>query len=179
MAPDYQELETALDRAGSEYRPAESHGLLCGAITVNSKASIAQCLAEILFDCEAGDVLAKEAWRLLASLAESTREQLGSDDAEFELLLPADDAALSARADAMVKWCEGFLFGMSLGGLTSGMELPQDSAEIISDITSIANADSADPEDDEFALQEIIEYLRVSVMILSEEVEITSGHGPH
>jgi hypothetical protein len=61
-----------------------------------------------------------------------------------------------------------------LGGIGDTAELPGDVAEIIQDISEISRADvdgGAQGEDEENALSELVEYVRMSVLLVNEELQ--------
>jgi hypothetical protein len=107
---------------------------------------------------------------------------------DFCPLLPEDDASLEDRVGALALWCQGFLFGLGLAGFSLDDEKEGDPGavqlgEIVNDLSEISRADiSADEFDDEdeadFALAELIEYVRVSVQIMFEELESTQTTSP-
>ena len=58
---------------------------------------------------------------LLLRLFEQTRDLLGSDEFEFDLFLPEDEALLGERLEALSSWCQGFLFGVGSSYSESGL----------------------------------------------------------
>lgn len=91
----------------------------------------------------------------------------------FSLLLPPDSTALADRAEAVSDWCQGFLQGIyHVDGA-----LPENTSiqvrEAVEDIREIGHLEThgGDPEDSERALVEVIEYLRVAVQLIREELQ--------
>ena len=123
-----------------------------------------------------------------------TRRALASADLEFTPLLPEDDSELDARVEELALWCHAFLSGLAFGGLSlpeGSTRLPVDSdaeaatetslEEIVKDFAAISRAglsagELSDPTDADFALAEIVEYVRVSVQIVLEEIADTRGN---
>lgn len=101
------------------------------------------------------------------------------DDPElrFEPLLPATDATLDARADALVEWCRGFLGGLGLAGISARAGVSAEAGEILQDLGTIAGSrfEYADAEEDENALAEVIEFIRVGVLLLHAELNAHPG----
>ncbi len=94
-------------------------------------------------------------------------------DAPFLPLLPDDDEPICERAAALVEWCEGFLFGFGMNGSADLSELSQEVREFVSDLKEITRMDASSPEDDEEnegALNELVEYIKIGTLILHEEV---------
>jgi len=89
-------------------------------------------------------------------------------------LLPGDDASLLQRTQALSRWCAGYLYGLALGGIKDDAAFPGDTGEVIKDFYEISNADFiADPTDDdnEEAYMEIMEYVRMSVLLMYEDLQ--------
>jgi uncharacterized protein len=129
------------------------------------------------FDCAmtfAGEsaALPAETGAALKPVFERTRGQLNGG-LEFDLFLPDEDTALELRANALKLWCEGFLYGLSAGGLGQNMELSADAAEFMQDLAEfckIGHDESESTESDEFYLLELIEYVRGGVLLLHDEL---------
>jgi hypothetical protein len=92
----------------------------------------------------------------------------------FEPLLPDADSSMDARGDALVEWCRGFLGGLGLAGVSSRQGLSADAGEILQDFGTIAASrfEYADSEEDESALAEVIEFIRVGVLLLHAELTV-------
>ena len=91
----------------------------------------------------------------------------------FEPLLPADDQPIGARTAALAQWCQGFLYGLGAGGITDASGLPADTGEIVRDFTEISRAgvdETQDEESNEAAYAELVEFVRVGVQLLFEEL---------
>jgi uncharacterized protein YgfB (UPF0149 family) len=92
--------------------------------------------------------------------------------------LPEDDAAVEERVEALGQWCQGFLLGISAGGLKDLDKLPGDSGEILRDMVEIARVGSYELEggdEDEESFQQLLEYVRTGVLLLNEEVNPTTA----
>lgn len=112
---------------------------------------------------------------------------LSGSGLEFYPLLPDDDAILGERVAALALWCHGFLSGLGLAGFSLDSDQTGESTagpleEILCDFSEISRAavgaDEFDDEDQaDFALAELIEYVRVSVQIVFEELEPSRASG--
>ena len=170
---DHERLEQALRRADALTGAAEGHGALCGLICAQGRADRAAWQAQVMGEREPGDVLAREAESLLEALYEQTVEQLNDTALGFRLLLPDDDQPLGRRAEALGRWCQGFLFGLGLGGIRAERELPEDVREILRDLAEISRVEfdvEGAGEAEESAYAEIVEYVRVGVLLINEEM---------
>jgi uncharacterized protein YgfB (UPF0149 family) len=89
------------------------------------------------------------------------------------LLLPGEEAALPERADALGSWCQGFLLGLSLGGVQDIGKLPGDAAEVVRDMVELSRAGSYElsgSDEDENAYAELLEYVRTGALLVNEEM---------
>jgi uncharacterized protein YgfB (UPF0149 family) len=116
---------------------------------------------------------AVEVRRQLMALHTGILRQLNDDAFGFDLLLPDDEAPLSLRTEALSQWCGGFLYGLALGGFREGTEMPETVSEVMKDFYEISHARfayEATDDADEAAYMEIVEYVRMSVLLLHEEL---------
>ena len=94
-------------------------------------------------------------------------------------MLPDDDDSLTQRVNAIGDWSQGYLIGLSLGGITDFAPLPDDAREIAKDLLEISRAgtsyDLEGNEEDENAYAELVEYLRVGVLLINEELQPTQA----
>jgi uncharacterized protein YgfB (UPF0149 family) len=168
----FDELETALAAGDARISAAEGHGSLCGSLSALSGFDAADWLSEILPE---GGEHADEAHprELLETLFSETRSALDGQMMEFEPLLPDDSQPLERRTAALAEWCSGFMFGMARANFAPGEEMPEAASEVLKDFAELARA-SVDPEDsddgNETAYAELVEYLRVSVQLVYDEL---------
>lgn len=173
----YRELGESLLAAGAAVAAAECHGFLsgqsCGAVPPE------ESLWQEFLDLRTGDDrLAGECHEQVRRLLEDTRRQLWSEDFDFRLCLPDDDAALPERVEALAAWCQGFLAGFGLAPDAPARLLSGDVQEWLKDMDMIARAGVDEPdEDDELALAQVAEHVRTGVMLVIEEMRASSGAG--
>ena len=166
-------LDMMLHAAGAESGAAEAHGLLCGMTCAGGKVAGNVWLEHLLGENNTLSAAAQDCIETLTSLQKDILRQFNDDALGFALLLPHDDEPLALRTRALSHWCEGFLYGMALGGVREATPLPPDSAEIIKDFYDISHAgfSSEGTEDaDEAAYLEIVEYVRMCVLLVHEEL---------
>lgn len=170
----HAELEERLQVAAAESGAAESHGLLCGMICAGNSTPPDRWLAHLLGEENTLSAAARDCSNMLTTLHTEALRQLHGEALDFQLLLPDDDMPLALRAGELAAWCQGFLFGLGLGGLRGEVEYPETIGEVMRDFYEIANArfdyESAD-EEDEAAYIEIVEYVRMSVLLLHAELQ--------
>ncbi|MCF6257781.1 MAG: UPF0149 family protein [Gammaproteobacteria bacterium] len=177
--PDYLILDSALHRLDTEITPSEVHGTLCGLLCANSNAGVDIWQQALWPNQPGGDLLAAEAHEIFKQTHDVTRRQLNDPTCEFQMLLPDDNDSLDARVNALGDWCQGYLIGLSLGGITDFAPLPEDAREITKDLLEIARAGTSyeleGSEEDENAYAELVEYLRVGVLLINEELQPTQA----
>jgi len=174
--PAYTEMVELLKQSGATQEPAESHGLL-SALLCGSKDAIRIWLDELLTEQHDGDMLQLEAKQMMEGFAAVVKVQLQGTDLSYELLLPDDDEALHERVFALAQWCQGFYLGLGIIGISELEQLPDDSREVVQDMMEIARIENYDEqseekttEEDESAYAELVEYLRVGVLLVYEEL---------
>ena len=180
-----------MDVLGRPMSVAELHGCFCGVLCAGGADAATAWLEECVREADAEATAAEETRGIFRLMELETWRALASADLEFTPLLPEDGLPLADRVSELGLWCHGFLSGLGLGGLT----LPEDSSstdddpdakfensieEIVKDFAAISRAglsaaERNDPTDADFAVAEIIEYVRVSVQIVFEEIGDTRG----
>lgn len=177
--PNYLTISSALDKLETEVTPGEVHGTLCGLLCADVGAS-ADVWQDNLWPhkpMDKNDLLTAEALETLNQLHDITRLQLNAPDCDFELMLPDDDDPMETRVNALGDWCQGFLVGLTLGGVKDFSPLPEDAREVANDLVEIARAgtsyDLEGSEEDENAYTELVEYLRVGILLINEELQPT------
>jgi len=177
--PDYLTLVSALEKLGTEIMPSEIHGTLSGLLSANSRANPEVWQQALWPNQPKGDLLAAEAHEVFKQTHEITCTQLNDPSCKFQMLLPDDDDSLTQRVNALGDWCQGFLIGLSLGGIKDFSPLPEDAREIAKDMLEIARAgttyDLEGSEEDEDAYAELVEYLRIGVLLINEELQPTQS----
>ena len=173
MPSTHQPLFERLTRLLDPCNPAELHGLLCGLLCADRDLDRERWLshaAEQLAD----DVEPTEPIRdLLLKLFDYGAAQLDAPDGSVTPLLPDDDAPLRQRTDALGAWCHGLLYGLGLGQADRRGQLSAESREFLRDATEIAQVgfetDAASAAD-EAAYAEVVEYLRVGLLMILEDL---------
>ena len=169
----HAELDGMLHSAGAGSGAAEAHGLLCGMAVAGGRVAGGVWLEHLLGEDNTLSAAAQDCNAVLKSLQAQILHQLNDAALGFALLLPSDDEPLALRTRALGHWCEGFLYGMALGGTRDDARLPEDSAEIMKDFYEISHAGFSSSETadaDEAAYLEIVEYVRMCVLLLHEEL---------
>lgn len=180
----YQTINKLFQSNETDLTAAEAHGLATGMLCIENKIESAIWLAELFPD---DIVLTDDDKIVLVSLFEQTRKLLTEENNDFryDLFLPADDDALADQLQALCQWCEGFLFGV--GYTRSSSEWPGESGGVMQDIVEFTKLDTevdVDMDEEELneqeaALIEIQEYLRVAVMTVRDQFSEQSNESTH
>jgi uncharacterized protein YgfB (UPF0149 family) len=157
--------------------PSDLHGSLTGYLCGGGVADARGWLAALELDPD--NTMAEIPPAVLTRLYEQCAAWFDDPESGFEPLLPPADVALDRRADALVEWCQGFLGGLGLAGVSQRHGLSADAAEILKDFGTIAGTrfEYADGEEDETALTEVIEFIRVGILLLHAELTAAAGRG--
>jgi len=139
-------------------------------------------LLEKTFEKNPGAAVTEFAWEgalpgtaapLLRGIYEQTRAALAGMQMQFELLMPEDDEPIERRTEALTLWCNGFVYGLGTSGAPDPERLPGDAGEIVRDLAHIMRAGVDEREGleaNEAALAELVEFVRVGVQVVFEEL---------
>lgn len=162
--PEVSAVQEESRRLGLAASPAELHGGLCGWLAGGGE-DVPAWPARVLADDSLPTPAPDDA---LDRLRQVSVAQLNDRDFAFDLLLADPAAALAARADALFEWCRAFLGGFGLAARTRPT-LSEEGDEALQDLARLAQASSADfdsADEDEAALAEIEEFVRVAALLL-------------
>jgi len=181
--PDIPQLEDLLFNVDAALGATESHGALCGMLCAQGATEASQWMLNVLGEHEETSRGLQQVGKKLLGIHKITVEQMNDSDADFELMLPDDDEPLEMRVEGLGMWCQGFVYGLAVGGIKEDSVLPEDSKELIQDILEISRAgyvadneaelatDEEDSEEDEVAFMEVCEYVRMGVLLIYEELQ--------
>lgn len=168
---NYSQIHRLLSESRALTGPAEAHGTLAGALCATGGYRVEDWLAEILPEgaAEGGAV------QLLRGIYDETRAALTGTQMQFELLMPDDEEPIELRTEALTLWCNGFVYGLGSSGATDPERLPGDAGEIVRDLAQIMRAGVDEKEGieaNESALAELVEFVRVGVQVVFEELGV-------
>lgn len=173
-------LEHLLSRLELGISAAHLHGSLCGYLCAGGSAAPGDWLADVLPEPDAWSHLAASDRQTLARLYQHALDDLNDPELRFLPLLPDDDEPLQSRADALSDWCAGFIGGIGLGGLSRASVLSGEAKEAMQDFETLARSRielGDDPEADENAYGELLEFVRIGVVMLHHEFQQRHGEG--
>lgn len=156
---------------------AECHGIACGLLCRLWDASL-----DVFIDLlDVLELVKDPGTGLRISLEEllnSSRAQLADEDMGLSLWLPDDDETLEDRTMALSQWCSGFLAGLGSSGDEPLKAMSDEGNEALKDLQQISGADVTDTtesEKDEKAFFEIVEYIRVVILMIREDLRGPEG----
>ncbi len=171
--PDLSAIEAESRRLSLAVSPFELHGALCGWLA-GGGANVREWPAKVLADDAIATPAADGA---LDELRQASASQLEDRSFDFALLLPEGDASLAERSGALFDWCRGFLGAF---GLAAGAKAPlsEEGKEALTDLAKLAAAQpqSDGDEEDEQALVEIEEFVRVAVLLVHGDCVLATKH---
>jgi uncharacterized protein len=167
----HDQLQAAADLAGLEMRASEIHGLVCGEICRRLRFGPGADFPALLGIPDSEDGTQRAVLDAVDELMSATHRDL-DEGMQFALLLPDDDEPLADRTDALADWARGFTLALLRGEDHALKNFDGDSAEVVRDLLKISEArPGEDPEEDERALAELEEYIRVGVQLVFEELQ--------
>lgn len=168
---DYDRFDQLFRQLNAAGFPAELHGHLVGRLSAGSRLDHAGWL-EVAREVIDGRGSPAEADRvLLIQLYDATLAQLTASGFELTLLLPDDEAPIEQRALALGQWCEAFLGGFGL--VAREQPLSEEAESVLADFAAIAQVqtDLEESEANEVDFMEVMEYVRMAVLMLFSECQ--------
>ena len=177
---DFETLSQVLADASAELPTAEVHGLMSALVCVPGEPRIAVLHGEVLGP-HASAPQAEGCRSALAEVWTQTLDTLAENDFTFEPLLPSDGVPLAERTLALGEWCTGYLAGLGLAGVKPyERSFSGEAGEFLHDLLQMSQIEP-DPdanEDSEADYTELVEYVRIGVMLLREELELVGRENP-
>lgn len=171
--PTVARVQAELDALALSTDASEVHGGLCGWLAGGGQSG-ARWLSAVLADDAVPDVARDSALHQLHAV---TVNQLDDPDFGLQLLLPEAADALEKRSAALFDWCQGFLggFGLAVG---PDAQMTEDGREALSDLGKLAAAHPQieGDEEDEEALAELEEFVRVAALLLYGDHVLARRH---
>lgn len=165
--PTYTELTSALNKTALKLHGSQVHGLISGVLCGNSQNTAAW--EELV----TGGKEPGKTHEVLQTLHDISAKQLDEFLFEFQLVLPPESDELPVRAEALTLWCQGFLTGLKFVQVRITDREPGEITEAINDLIEIAKMNYEDVvanEEDEEAYVELVEYVRMAVILIYQYV---------
>lgn len=180
---DFQQVSEALSPYPELESPAFIQGMLIGLICGDNDIQEAVWIKKLVEEAEIKSV--KESFlKALDEMYQSTNKGLNGSGFELTFCLPDDDEPLPIRALMLGQLSEGILYGLGLIGVLNGAEneIPQTVRELVEDFGQIARIDVAGlgddleiTEEDESDFVELVEFVKVGVLTINEELNPTEA----
>ncbi|MBV5308053.1 UPF0149 family protein [Chromatium okenii] len=170
-APDHDLFHEVLALSPLDPSPSEAQGMLCGLMCGGATDPLATWLTQLLPANDAVEIPFAHYHAALHPLVQTLGAALADTELRFELGLPDDDHPLPERAVALYDWVRGFLFAIGVLGVAE-RDLPEQMREILHDFTELTRIDLDaldDDEDNEQALADVIEFVRVAALLIHDE----------
>jgi len=162
-----------------ELTPSEVHGTIVGAMANHMKSGITPDLLKLIEPtADAKDGRFTQLSDMLYELYRDTSELLIETKDGFDLILPDEDESIDVRVNGIATWCKGYLLGLLYNNAFGIDQIPESGAEIARDLMEIAEAAAgADDENEEdWALAELHEYIKVGSQLIFEFVYSESSN---
>ncbi len=180
---DFQEVNEALAPYAELESPAFIQGMLIGLICGDNDIQEAVWIKKLVEEAQIKSV--KESFlRALDGMFQETNKGLNGSGFELEFCIPDDNESLIFRAAMLGQLCEGILYGLGLIGALNDSEnkIPQNVRELVDDLGQISRIDVAGmdaekgaTEQEESDFMELVEFVKVGVLTINEELNPTQA----
>jgi len=166
---DFDELNNLLTGVSAGVQAPECHGFLAGRACIAGLTDVDIWQSYLLAGID-DDAALEECVTVITKLADEIADEIADEEYGFQLLLPDDDEPLEYKSQALSEWCAGFISGLG-SSWPENTGMADECNEFLQDLISISRLQGEVDEDDEnqAALYELIEYVRMGVMMLYQE----------
>ncbi len=167
----YDELSNILSQEKIVVDASEIHGIICGMLaggmTVDDQSWI-EALEDVI---NQGDKFSALVKKNIIEMYNQVCQEFIEPDFALALCLPDDSAPINDRGQALIVWVQGFLlgFGLHQADLTACSDDVKEALEDFSQISRM-DEDMTEGEENEQALFEVVEYVRISAMLSFNEL---------
>jgi uncharacterized protein YgfB (UPF0149 family) len=170
---DFDECCTQMMEFGYEVSPSELHGLLSGVVCVGLKMTPEKVITLAIKHLNV-DTCSDRNRLTINTMHEFIEREMFNADSRYALFLPDDELDLTQRVRCLASWAQGFLVGFGTASGQMGVtEFSSETEEALKDIVNIANISddfgTEEGEEGESAYAEIVEYLKIAVLLMSSE----------
>ena len=167
----FESFDEVLAEANCEVTASEMQGIFCGLISAGAKSFCCQTRNTVYDLISEADTFEESVQESIGLLFAETLKAFKENDALPIILIPHDDFPLLDRMEGIAQWCQGFLLGFGLQ-LGDNNNLKPEINEAIKDISDISQLDISveNAEEDEKALELLIEHLKVAVKVIYLEL---------
>ncbi len=177
---DFFTLNELLLNLGAICSPSELQGVLCGRVCGGDVPEESDWLEQVVEYLDIAHApLEDEHREALNYLYSDTRRLMDDVNFGFSPLLPSDESSIARRTQELGSWCEGFLHGLGVSGLSGNAKLSPDAADALRDLAQISQVDvetDDEIEENEVYWQELVEYVKVAVLTIYTELTNPSSN---
>lgn len=171
--PSFEDAALLFLRTKCHINPSFAHGYWAGYICGGQSVSPKDWIKAIFEKDDAWDELDPLLARFFLVVAEVTVAQLSDPHYSFQLLLAEDDDPMDERLACLCDWTRGFLKGFDAQAKIQPRPLLSDDAkEALSDLQEVTDLSATfnDAESEEQDYAEVVEYVRLAVLLLHNEM---------
>lgn len=172
--PPFDDFSTVLQALQLPFSPTELHGMMTAYVVAGAVHDGEAYLRALLHQAPSRMVLLA-----VFSVFTVTQHQLNQFELNFEIMLPSDEEPLRLRAQCFSEWCAGFIHGLDLIEIDLSDiddEEVQDAVQHLVEFSRMDYRDLDVGEDDEKAFFEVLEYARMAVIRIRDELQALDGH---
>ena len=152
--------------------PAELHGQLCGYLSSGVAFRLEDWLVMVVEFCDIENWKEDTSRTTLVELYTSTISLFKNGEYALDPVMADEDATLAERGATLSQWAHGFLAGYGLSGQKEN--LSDDTKQVLRELANISGMhtqlqDLEENNDNEKDLTELVEYVRLSAMMLYSE----------
>ena len=177
MPLDFDDCCNQMLEFGYEVSPSEIHGLLSGVVCTGLKIRPDSVITLVLRHVDVESCSDRNRDTILEMYAFIEREMF-SADSRYTLFLPDDELDMTQRVRSLAAWCQGYLVGFGTASAqVKNNKFSSETEEALKDIVNISNLSDDFGEDEEVnegAYAELVEYLKVAVLLMSSEMLATT-----
>jgi uncharacterized protein YgfB (UPF0149 family) len=180
---EFEQVNEAISAYPELESPSFIQGMLMGLICGDNDIQEAVWIKKLIEEAQIKSV--KESFlKSLDEMYQHTNKGMNGSGFELNLCLPDDGESMVFRAAMLGQLCEGLLYGLGLiGALTeSENKIPEVVRELVEDFGQISRIDVAglagedqDNEAFEADFVELVEFVKVGVLTINEELNPTQA----
>ncbi|MFC3120923.1 UPF0149 family protein [Agaribacter flavus] len=167
----YDELSNIFSQEKIIVDASEIHGVICGMLAGGMSVDDQEWI-EVLEDViNQGDKFSARVKKNIVEMYNQICQEFIEPDFALALCLPDDSAPINDRGQALILWVQGFLlgFGLHQADLSACSEEVKEALEDFSQISRM-DEEMTEGEENEQALFEVLEYVRISAMLSFNEL---------
>ena len=177
---NFDYIDKIRQKSGISIDVSECHGKISACLCSENMTAEALLPEEINTDESSLSAETMKLKTVLLSLIAETLEQLNDAEMSFYPLLSPDAESLTDRTLSLSRWCQGFIDGFGLVIAQKNISIAQIEQDIIgeiiedfSQISKLSSASVMNEDGEELAYMEVVEYVRVGVQLIFEEMKVT------